>query len=57
MSLDIYAEQDFSEKVRYSRNVEEDGAECQEMEVDIYESADRIREDQTDVKPQERGKW
>ncbi|XP_039907923.1 CD209 antigen-like protein C isoform X2 [Simochromis diagramma] len=38
MSSDIYAEPDLSKKVRYSRK--EDGAEWEQREVDIYESAD-----------------
>ncbi|KAL3966380.1 C-type lectin domain family 4 member M [Sarotherodon galilaeus] len=38
MSSDIYAKPDLSKKVRYSRK--EDGAEWEQREVDIYESAD-----------------
>ncbi|XP_026011693.1 CD209 antigen-like protein E [Astatotilapia calliptera] len=45
MSSDIYAEPDLSKKVRYSRK--EDGAEWEQREVDIYESADAAGGPQT----------
>ncbi|XP_067370724.1 C-type lectin domain family 12 member B-like [Channa argus] len=47
MSSDIYT------KVRYNREVEEDGGEWEEREVDIYESTDVIRDDVTDIQSQE----
>ncbi|XP_067337720.1 C-type lectin domain family 12 member B-like [Channa argus] len=50
MSSDIY-----TKKVRYNRKVEEDGGEWEEREVDIYESADVIRDDGTDIQSQEEG--
>ncbi|XP_063321753.1 asialoglycoprotein receptor 2-like [Pelmatolapia mariae] len=40
MSSDIYAKPDLSKKVRYSRKEQEDGAEWEQREVDIYDSAD-----------------
>lgn len=55
MSLDIYAIPNLSKKVRNNRKVEEEAAEWQEMEVDIYQSSDNIR-DQTDFQSQEGGK-
>ncbi|XP_067334033.1 C-type lectin domain family 6 member A-like [Channa argus] len=56
MSSDIiYAKPDFS-KVRYNRKVEEDGGEWEEREVDIYENADVIRDDGTDIQSQEEGR-
>ncbi|XP_071356006.1 CD209 antigen-like protein C [Trachinotus anak] len=48
MSSDIYAKPDLSSKVRYNRKEQGDGAEWEEREVDIYENAERIREDHTD---------
>ncbi|KAI3358221.1 hypothetical protein L3Q82_003213 [Scortum barcoo] len=45
MSSDIYAKVDSSKKVRRDREMQEDKAEWQEMEVDIYESTDTIRDD------------
>ncbi|XP_067334068.1 C-type lectin domain family 12 member B-like [Channa argus] len=56
MSSDIiYAKPDFSKKVRYNRKVEEDGGEWDEREMDIYEDADVIRDDVTDIQSQEEG--
>ncbi|CAI5692055.1 unnamed protein product [Oreochromis niloticus] len=49
MSSDIYAKPDLSKKVRYSR--EEDGAEWEQREVDIYESADAGGGPQTQSPP------
>uniref|UniRef100_A0A669D2X1 C-type lectin domain-containing protein n=1 Tax=Oreochromis niloticus TaxID=8128 RepID=A0A669D2X1_ORENI len=40
MSSDIYAKPDLSKKVRYSRKEQEDRAEWEQREVDIYDSAD-----------------
>ncbi|KAL3984442.1 prefoldin subunit 1 [Sarotherodon galilaeus] len=40
MSSDIYAKPDLSKKVRYSRKEQEDGAEWEQREVDIYDSED-----------------
>ncbi|XP_044027305.1 C-type lectin domain family 12 member B-like isoform X4 [Siniperca chuatsi] len=48
MSSDIYAKPNFSKKVRYNRKVQEDKAEWKEREVDIYESAEALRDDHTD---------
>ncbi|XP_050925037.1 CD209 antigen isoform X5 [Lates calcarifer] len=55
MSSDIYAKPDLSKKVRYNRKVEEDGAEWEEREVNIYESTDRMGDDHTDLQSQEGG--
>ncbi|XP_056254915.1 CD209 antigen-like protein E [Seriola aureovittata] len=55
MSSDIYAIPDLSKKVRYNRKVQEDGAEMEEREVDIYESAECIRDDPTDFQSQDGG--
>uniref|UniRef100_A0A669BC33 C-type lectin domain-containing protein n=1 Tax=Oreochromis niloticus TaxID=8128 RepID=A0A669BC33_ORENI len=49
MSSDIYAKPDLSKKVRYSRK--EDGAEWEQREVDIYESADAGGGPQTQSPP------
>ncbi|XP_050925050.1 CD209 antigen isoform X13 [Lates calcarifer] len=55
MSSDIYAKPDLSKKVRYNRKVEEDGAEWEEREVNIYESTDRMGDNHTDLQSQEGG--
>ncbi|XP_069024738.1 CD209 antigen-like protein D [Embiotoca jacksoni] len=55
MSVDIYAVPDFSTKVRYNRKVQQDAAEREDREVDIYQSADDIGDDGTDFPPQEGG--
>ncbi|XP_051245557.1 CD209 antigen-like protein A isoform X2 [Dicentrarchus labrax] len=55
MSSDIYAKPDLSKKVRYNRKVKEDNVEWEEREVVIYESADAIRDDQTDFQSREGG--
>uniref|UniRef100_A0AAZ1X6E5 C-type lectin domain-containing protein n=1 Tax=Oreochromis aureus TaxID=47969 RepID=A0AAZ1X6E5_OREAU len=44
MSSDIYAKPDLSKKVRYSRKEQEDRAEWEQREVDIYESTDEDRD-------------
>uniref|UniRef100_A0AAQ6IBY3 C-type lectin domain-containing protein n=1 Tax=Anabas testudineus TaxID=64144 RepID=A0AAQ6IBY3_ANATE len=53
MSTVIYATPVFSNKVRYNRKEEEDGGKREEREVVIYESADDIRDDHSDLQPQE----
>ncbi|XP_069566487.1 CD209 antigen-like protein C isoform X2 [Brachyistius frenatus] len=53
MSVDIYAVPDFSKKVRYNRKVQQDAAEREDREVDIYQSAGDIGDDGTDFPPQE----
>ncbi|XP_069566486.1 CD209 antigen-like protein E isoform X1 [Brachyistius frenatus] len=55
MSVDIYAVPDFSKKVRYNRKVQQDAAEREDREVDIYQSAGDIGDDGTDFPPQEGG--
>ncbi|XP_051245548.1 C-type lectin domain family 12 member B-like isoform X9 [Dicentrarchus labrax] len=55
MSSDIYARPDLSKKVRYNRKVKEDNVEWEEREVVIYESADAIRDDQTDFQSSKGG--
>lgn len=57
MSSEIYARPDLSKKVRYNRKVQEDKVEWEEVEVDIYENADAIRDDHTDFQSHEGGKW
>lgn len=56
MSSDIYPKPDLSKKVRYSRKEQEDGAEWEQREVDIYESADEIRDSYDHFQSQEGGK-
>ncbi|KAF3706850.1 hypothetical protein EXN66_Car000020 [Channa argus] len=53
MSSAIYANPDFSKKVRYNSKVEEGGTAWVENEVDIYDNLDSIEEEQTDFQPQE----
>nr|XP_024654920.1 CD209 antigen-like protein E isoform X1 [Maylandia zebra] len=53
MSSDIYAKPDLSKKVRYSRK--QDGAEWEQREVDIYESADEMRDSYDHFQSQEGG--
>lgn len=55
MSSDIYARPDFT-KVRYNRKVQEDKEDWQEMEVDIYESADSNGGDHTEFQSHQGGK-
>ncbi|XP_067332582.1 CD209 antigen-like protein A isoform X2 [Channa argus] len=55
MSSAIYANPDFSKKVRYNSKVEEGGTAWVENEVDIYDNPDSIEEEQTDFQPQEGG--
>ncbi|XP_069024737.1 CD209 antigen-like protein C [Embiotoca jacksoni] len=55
MSVDIYAVPDFYTKVRYNRKVQQDAAEREDREVDIYQSAGDIGDDGTDFPPQEGG--
>ncbi|XP_070777296.1 C-type lectin domain family 6 member A-like [Enoplosus armatus] len=55
MSSDIYAKPDFLTTMRYNRKVQEDKAEWEEREVDIYESADVIRDDHNDFQSHEGG--
>uniref|UniRef100_A0AAZ1XS15 C-type lectin domain-containing protein n=1 Tax=Oreochromis aureus TaxID=47969 RepID=A0AAZ1XS15_OREAU len=55
MSSDIYAKPDLSTKVRYSRKEQEDRAEWEQREVDIYESTDEIRESYVHFKSEEGG--
>nr|QHC33952.1 dectin-2 [Lutjanus peru] len=55
MSCDIYAKPDLSKKVRYNRKEQEDEVEWEEREVDIYESADAVGHDHTDVQSHEGG--
>ncbi|XP_026156725.1 CD209 antigen-like protein A [Mastacembelus armatus] len=52
MSSDIYAKPDVSRKVRYNRREEEDG-EWEEREVQIYETADDVRDDPTGCQSEE----
>ncbi|XP_026156704.1 CD209 antigen-like protein A [Mastacembelus armatus] len=54
MSSDIYAKPDVSRKVRHNRRVEEDG-EWEEREVQIYETADDVRDDPTGFQSEEGG--
>ncbi|XP_061598130.1 hepatic lectin-like [Cololabis saira] len=56
MSSDIYSEPDLSKKVRYNRNEQEDGAGWEEMEVDIYETADDVGNNLTVFQSQEEGR-
>ncbi|XP_067332501.1 CD209 antigen-like protein E isoform X2 [Channa argus] len=53
MTSAIYANPDFSKKVRYNSKVEEGGTAWVENEVDIYDNLDSIEEEQTDFQPQE----
>ncbi|XP_025758153.1 CD209 antigen-like protein A isoform X2 [Oreochromis niloticus] len=55
MSSDIYAEPDLSKKVRYSRKEQEDRAEWEQREVDIYENTDEIRDSYDHFKSEEGG--
>ncbi|KAM9384782.1 CD209 antigen-like protein C [Pholidichthys leucotaenia] len=55
MSSNIYDKPDISEKVRYSREKQEDAAGWQERTVAIYESADDIYDDIIYTQQQERG--
>ncbi|XP_026156082.1 C-type lectin domain family 10 member A-like [Mastacembelus armatus] len=54
MSSDIYAKPDVSRKVRHNRREEEDG-EWEEREVQIYETADDVRDDPTGFQSEEGG--
>ncbi|XP_026156721.2 low affinity immunoglobulin epsilon Fc receptor-like [Mastacembelus armatus] len=54
MSSDIYDKPDVSRKVRQNRRVEEDG-EWEEREVQIYETADDVRDDPTGFQSEEGG--
>lgn len=56
MSSDIYSKVDLSRKKRYTKEKQEDKKEWEEMDVDIYESADDVAEDGIDYHPQEEGK-
>ncbi|XP_071385758.1 uncharacterized protein [Centroberyx affinis] len=46
MSTDIYARPDFTKKVRYNRGDQEERGEREERMVEIYESADTLRDQQ-----------
>ncbi|CAI5686307.1 unnamed protein product [Oreochromis niloticus] len=53
MSSDICGEPDLSKKVRYSRKEQEDRGEWEQREVDIYESTDDIRDNNTNFQAHE----
>uniref|UniRef100_A0AAZ1XWW0 Uncharacterized protein n=1 Tax=Oreochromis aureus TaxID=47969 RepID=A0AAZ1XWW0_OREAU len=55
MSSDICGEPDLSKKVRYSRKEQEDRGEWEQREVDIYESTDDIRDNDTNFQAHEGG--
>lgn len=57
MSSDIYATPDLSKKVRYNQKAQKEGAEWEENEVEIYQSADGVQDDYIDFHSQEGGKW
>ncbi|XP_078146640.1 uncharacterized protein LOC139919268 [Centroberyx gerrardi] len=46
---DIYARPDFTKKVRYNRGDQEERGEREERMVEIYESADTLRDQQPDL--------
>lgn len=56
MSSAIYATPDLSKKVRYNQKVQKEGAEWEENEVEIYESAEGIQDDYIDFHSQQGGK-
>ena len=56
MSSDIYSKPDLSKKVRYNRSKQEEKAEWEVREVDIYETIENAPDNQDGFQLKEEGK-